>query len=492
MVKKVIIIFIVAAILRFWAISSLPSSLSMDEIAVGYDSYSILKTGRDQHGEFLPLSFKSVGDYKAPVAFYLTVPSLLLFGENELGVRFPAAFLGTLTAVAFFFLLSEVSIGKKGAFFGALWLAINPWHVYLSRTSFDGIIALFFLIFGIYLFLKAIRSNAHLLVPSALFLSLSVWSYHVERLFVPLLTVFLLLYFRPKKLLIPGLVVLFFAIPFVYQAFWSQGIFDRIGDLWVGRDPGTSWINQYLNYFDFNLWFAKGLNLTPPNYPDSGFLYYIDFPLFLIGAYALFKGLPAGAGKNKFLKFLTLFWFLAGPLPASLTRGGINPGRILVWLPFFGFVIASSYDFLFEKLKNKFVIGVYLIFLIWNVGYFWDMYKYNFPKYYADLWHYGYKEAAQYACANRARYEKIIITDKYGIEWPSVKTIPYLYILFYCKWDPATYLTDKNLYNIEFRQPQWRIDSKEKNWLLIGSRWDFPASAYEPKPAFYFVETTTR
>ena len=57
MVKKVIIIFIVAAILRFWAISSLPSSLSMDEIAVGYDSYSILKTGRDQHGEFLPLSF---------------------------------------------------------------------------------------------------------------------------------------------------------------------------------------------------------------------------------------------------------------------------------------------------------------------------------------------------------------------------------------------------------------------------------------------------
>ena len=111
---------------------------------------------------------------------------------------------------------------------------------------------------------------------------------------------------------------------------------------------------------------------------------------------------------------------------------------------------------------------------------------------------------AQHACENHNKYEKIIITDKYGIEWPSVKTIPYLYILFYCKWDPALYLDDKNLFNIEFRQPQWRIDSKEKNWLLVGSKWDFPedfdkakimktiyfpASAYEPKAAFYFVET---
>ena len=111
---------------------------------------------------------------------------------------------------------------------------------------------------------------------------------------------------------------------------------------------------------------------------------------------------------------------------------------------------------------------------------------------------------SQYACQNHEKYDKIIVTDKYGIDWPSVKTIPYLYVLFYCDWDPAVYLKDRNLFNIEFRQPQWRIDSRQKNWLLVGSRWDFPEdfdksriiktiyfpeSAYEPKPAFYFVET---
>ena len=128
------------------------------------------------------------------------------------------------------------------------------------------------------------------------------------------------------------------------------------------------------------------------------------------------------------------------------------------------------------------------------------MFTVNFPKYYGDLWHFGYKEVAQYACQNYSKYDKIIITDKYGSEWPSVKTIPYLYILYYCKWDPKVYLSDKNLYNIEMRQPQWRIDSKEKNLLLIGSRWDFPEGFPEEKimkkiyfpsgkAAFYFVET---
>ena len=70
------LILLLAFLFRFIGLSSYPVSLSMDEIAMGWDANSILHTGRDQHGEFLPLTFKSVGDYKTPVAIYLMAGSV--------------------------------------------------------------------------------------------------------------------------------------------------------------------------------------------------------------------------------------------------------------------------------------------------------------------------------------------------------------------------------------------------------------------------------
>ena len=495
------LILLLAFLFRFIGLSSYPVSLSMDEIAMGWDANSILHTGRDQHGEFLPLTFKSVGDYKTPVAIYLMAGSVKIFGLNELGVRFPSAFLGTLTPLVFMLLLKKLGILKVGVILGGIWLAVSPMHVALSRTSFDGIIALFFLLAGLVTFLDS------RLTASLLLLSLSLWSYHAERVFIPVLAIFLFVYFRNlpaqagkiKFSFFSFLALAFFAIPFIYMVFSGQGVVGRAGDLWLGRQregifPIISfWTSQYLNYFDFNLWFAKAMNFTPREFFDVGVMYYADLLLFFPGVYFLLKS------KNRLLKAFSLFWFLTGPLPASLTTGGINAGRTLIWLPFFGMVIANA-----AVQINRKVFWIYIPFILWSIGYFANMFTVNFPKYYADLWHYGYKEVAQYACQNHEKYDKIIVTDKYGIDWPSVKTIPYLYVLFYCDWDPAVYLKDRNLFNIEFRQPQWRIDSRQKNWLLVGSRWDFPEdfdksriiktiyfpeSAYEPKPAFYFVET---
>lgn len=504
-------VLLLAFLFRFLRLSDYPVSLSMDEIAVGWDANSILQTGRDQYGKFLPLVFKSVGDYKTPVSIYLDTVSIKVFGLNELGVRFPAAFLGALTPIVFVYLLRKLKFSKLPSAIGGVWFAISPIHSFLSRTSFDGIIALFFLITSLVVFLSAIEKKSSLRLVFSIFLaSLAFWSYHAERIFVPLLAIFLTISFRKKLkfvykkkagLILCLMTILLASVPFIYLFFLGEGIFGRASNLWLGHEAHGVipiiglWASQYLNYFDYQLWFGKALNLTPKGYFDLGILYYADIILFFPGIYYLLKN------KNKFLKNISLFWFLVGPIPGSLTTGGINAGRIVIWLPFFGIVVASAV----EKINKK-IFLIYVPFLIWCIGYFINMFAFNFPKYYADLWHYGYKEAAVYACQNYKKYDKIILTDKYGIDWPSVKTIPYLYILFYCKWDPDKYLMNKNLFNFELRQPQWRIDSKEKNWLLIGSRWDFPEgfdegkiikkiyfpeSAYGPKAAFYFVETKT-
>ena len=64
------LIIILALILRFYQLGRTPVSLEWDEVAIGYDAYSILKTGRDQYGKFLPLTFRSLDDYKPPIYEY--------------------------------------------------------------------------------------------------------------------------------------------------------------------------------------------------------------------------------------------------------------------------------------------------------------------------------------------------------------------------------------------------------------------------------------
>src|SRR5689334_16268177 len=85
------VIFFLAFFARFYQLTQFPPGLTIDEVAIGYNAYSILKTGKDEWGNFLPLSFRSVGDYKAPILIYLTVPFIALFGETEFAVRLPVA-----------------------------------------------------------------------------------------------------------------------------------------------------------------------------------------------------------------------------------------------------------------------------------------------------------------------------------------------------------------------------------------------------------------
>src|SRR5262245_24665404 len=89
-------IILLATVLRFYQIQTNPPGLFWDETAYGYDAYSLLKTGSDHHGRFLPLFFESFGDWKLPVFFYLLVPSVALFSLSEFAIRFPTAFFGVL------------------------------------------------------------------------------------------------------------------------------------------------------------------------------------------------------------------------------------------------------------------------------------------------------------------------------------------------------------------------------------------------------------
>ena len=82
-----VVIIAIAFVLRGYRVSTNPPSISWDEASIGYNAYSILKTGKDEHGKFMPIdTFAAFGDYKPPVPIYLTVPFVALFGVSDASI----------------------------------------------------------------------------------------------------------------------------------------------------------------------------------------------------------------------------------------------------------------------------------------------------------------------------------------------------------------------------------------------------------------------
>ena len=101
--KKVILllIIVIASLLRLWKLGKIPVSLFGDELDVGYHAYSILKTGKDYQGNFMPLHFHSLAEWRTPLYLYSAVPTVGIFGISAWGVRLPAAIFGILSIYVF-------------------------------------------------------------------------------------------------------------------------------------------------------------------------------------------------------------------------------------------------------------------------------------------------------------------------------------------------------------------------------------------------------
>src|SRR5579872_6374629 len=155
--KKYILVAIIllAGLLRFYKLGQNPPSLYWDEASLGYNAYSILKTGSDEHGRHLPITdFAAFGDYKPPLYIYADVPAIAVFGLNEFGIRFPSAFFGTLTIFVAYLIAKSLIEDENVALLTSLFLAISPWHIQLSRAAYEANLGLFFSSLGILFFIK--------------------------------------------------------------------------------------------------------------------------------------------------------------------------------------------------------------------------------------------------------------------------------------------------------------------------------------------------
>src|SRR3990172_2400611 len=189
MFKRIVLLLIIllAGILRFWRLGEYPA-LNADEAAIGYNAYSLIQTGEDEHGNPRPIHFQSFNDYKPGLYFYLVLPFIKFLGLNEWAVRIPGAALGVATVYLVYLLVKELFKEKNLSFdiyhlalIASLILAISPWHIHFSRGGWEVNISTFFMVLGLWLFLKGLNNIVFLFLSSLVFV-LSLYAYHSARI----------------------------------------------------------------------------------------------------------------------------------------------------------------------------------------------------------------------------------------------------------------------------------------------------------------------
>jgi 4-amino-4-deoxy-L-arabinose transferase-like glycosyltransferase len=527
-----LLVFVTAFVTRVWGIGNHPVGFNQDEAALGYDAYSLLKTGKDQWGVSWPLVLRSFGDFKLPLYSYLAIPSIAAFGLNEYATRFPSAILGFFAVVVTYLMVLEMTKNDKLAVLSSLFLAISPWHISLSRGAFEANLTAFFMTVGVWTFLKGLK-NKKWLCLSSVFLGLNLFSYHSARLVTPLIYALLILAFYASKWEIKSIpkfikeykfsFIIFATFLVLAMATMFLGGGKRGADILI-TNPTDKWESvsnrRYLavlqglpdSYsrifsnkatYTFKLFYSNYLSYLSPNFifsqgagewnygmiPGRGVLYSFEVLSVLCGLIFLIKG-----KSFKGLGFI-IFWILIAPIPAALTKGpGYAANRAAVIIP--AIQIFSAYGVLYlylsisKVIQSKYVGTAYFSLLAFAIivsgAFFFEDYIYHQPVHAASSMQVANREIVSKTLEIESGYREIRVSR--------TLSVPQIWIAFDSRWDPVDYQVKTqdwleyerkgHLYidqfdgyrldKYRFGDLNWDANKNEDNVLFVGKPEEFP------------------
>ena len=462
----VIGIIALGLILRLWMFGTIPYGVNRDEASLGYNAFSILNTGRDEHGVLIPWQLESFGDWKKPLYVYLSIIPIKIAGLSEQTTRVTSLIFSILLIIYAVkiaaYLTKNKPLLKAATLFTALLFTLNPWHFFFSRIASETMVATSLFVMAVYYLLVRKELRAGLL------LTLTLFTYHAFLLTVPL---FLMTYlFLNRKSLIVNRVLINFGLVAAslvllsYATFFGpesvkgrtlmiyhlpipvqQDIMAQRTNPWsiIIHNKyvyiGNLFIKNYARSFSAN--FLLGSQTLNPSYQIGwgGYFFPIEIILAIIGlAVGYFQ-------LNKKYSFLLIGWLLAAPIPAALTFEAVHATREFLLAPavlLFG-SLGAAWLIGISRQKTVTLTMISLFIVASSVPYM----KYYFTHYQAesdDTYH-GYMRAiSQDIEINRlaGTYTNINITF--------LHESPYIFYAFYNRLDPKVFLQTIEWYPPDF------------------------------------------
>ena len=500
-------------IIRVWGLEVSPTSINWDEASIGYNAYSILTTGKDEYGTYLPLSLRSFNDYKPALYAYLSIPFIKLMGLSQTSVRMVSVVAGTLSLIPLLLFINILLKKKWWSFLIWMFYCLDPLRLHFSRVSLETNLSMSFFSFGAWYLLKDKLANGYTasknMILATILLALSAYSYHSARLAAPLLMLFVLIdpfkYLLNKnkidwKFLLNLKYILLFLILIlpIFNDFGSQKILTRftqenIFNKFYPFTPRNMYKYDLNTFLRVNpLYYLTGIiaghtaaYFSPANYsinfyhwiknsvmyvPEFNMLGFWNSILLVPGIYILLKNF-----RNTNYR-LVFYWVAAALMPSAITWNWFHTLRSANLIPAVEIISILPIIYLiklnYSKKRLTVMFGLLVLFGWQSIFVINNELVYANYENQGEYQPGGFKEGTPIISSLIDKYQKIIIDTPHAQG--------YIFFLFYQMMDPEiiqsiaknrTYGMDNGNSEIkfgkyEFRKIDWPKDRDLSNTIL--------------------------
>ena len=359
-----------------------PTGLTVDEAAFGYNASLLAQTGKDERGIARPVFVLSIGghDWRQPVTQYFMAGLFRIFGSSVYMLRFSSILISLFSIWAIYVLANKI-IGNGWGILAAVFLATMPILVIQSHLGLDNIMPVPFTIVWLWaLFSYKDKKDWRWLVLAGITLGVDFYTYKGMRAVFPLWVITSAIYLviiekswkqRIKALLILGVAILPFiaVIPHLEKNY--------SGAILGGSNPTINNFYDlaipYLSSFDPSYLFIRGDALLFHSTGRHGMLLLASLPLVLLGIYKMIS-----SKKTEFS--VILFALVSAPLLYSVVGSEHRFSRLLCLLPLYALIMTVGLKHFWDSRKRAWVlvgVGVMLLLAV-NfgnfIGYYWNSY----------------------------------------------------------------------------------------------------------------------
>lgn len=231
----ILLLFLLTVFTSAFKIGEVPYGLHVDEAGMAYDAISLEKYGVDRYLNKFPLYLINYGGGQSAMYAYLVVLLIKLFGYSVKTIRLPALILRIFIFICSFLIIEKENDKLKSSIFMFL-LTIVPYFIMQSRWGLDCNLLVGFLTIAICLLILSIMKNTNkiLLFFSGVFFGLSLYTYVLSYIIVPILLLFICIYLIYVKkmnfleLIILGIPIFLLAIPLLLMILINNGYINEI------------------------------------------------------------------------------------------------------------------------------------------------------------------------------------------------------------------------------------------------------------------------
>lgn len=377
-----LIILIIGISLNVYKFGDIPKYLNYDEGGTEYDAYCIANYGVDRYLNKFPVYFVNYGDGQNALYAYLAAIVIKIFGMSQKILRIPALVLSIIEIITAYFLVKEFKGKKQGLLFMLL-VTIMPWHIMKSRWALESYLLSPMLLFSVYSLTKAVKKQKwYIYSISGLLFGLTLYSYAVSFIVIPIFLLFMIIYLLRKKLVNLKQIIAFciplliFAIPLIMLILVQKDIippidsFISIVKLPKYRENDISIKNILSNIKQWKyVFYCDTLSYNSIKGFGTFYLYGVIF--IIIGFIKAVYDAIYNRKKFKFdLDVVMIFYFVANIILGLLISS--NGNRLNgIYIPATYFIL-KSLEYFYKQIIGLFYITIITFFV--SLGLFTNVY----------------------------------------------------------------------------------------------------------------------